>query len=504
MCRFKYRFLVAVLTFVIGFSGVSLWFLRNARNVDRFNEVNAESCAITLANKFTDPGDKADSLAEIAQLYAAAGDRTAARNLLRQALEIAKTIEDPLNQSGAVNRISRAAGEAEQLEQALLIAGTIKDSELHCRIWAYREIAENFIRLGMPDRAGSVLDEAVSYSGKIKYDDIDQKELDLSFLGQLYARSGFCRSALQTAKGFKNLARTGEVKMRSAECLASDGQSDSAFTVAESIAVYQEMQVDAFLGTAAAFVKNNDEVSSRKALENALKVARRKDWSDDSDQQTSAYVKIAKAYRLIGNNQEAARILEEAETVASSITSPNFKRPALAIVAEGFSEILSFDKALKIAGSLNESTTSAKIAVRLFEVGDKAKALEFLALDQAMPYQTPDSLVRIAEIYAANGQRQESLKLLERLKTGQSDKFIADEDAYFKKIISTYLKLKEYDLALKTALELKDPRRKVLALAAVEIEINKFKARIGEENRDALSRIGCRVNSSAREESESK
>lgn len=492
MLRLKSRLLIAVLTFVIGVLGVSLWFLRNGQATDSSKNNNGENCAIILTNKFNNSDDKAYVLAEIAQLYTNAGHKELAQNLLSQSLKVTKTIEKPLNQAGAIWRISDS-GDVEHLEQALLIARGIKDTELHFRIWAYREIAENFIRLEMPDRAKSVLDEAVLHLRSLRYQEAGEKELDLSFIGQLYAKSGYCQLALQSAKGFKNKARIEEVKRETAKCFASTKQPESAFTVAESIKVYKEMQVDAFLGIAAIFAKNNNDVLTDKALENALQVVRQKDWSDYDDQQALAYAKIAKVYLSIGNNKEASKILEKAESVASSITNPNFKIPALARVSEGFAELSSFDKALRIATSLKEPSALAKIANRLFKVGDKAKAQELLKQAQEMPYQTSNSLMEIAEIYAANGLQQQSLELIEQVKKDYSFRPTNEsyEDSFVEKIISSYLKLKEYDLALKTALELKDPRHRVLALTSVEIEMDKTKASINEENRNLLSQIGC-------------
>jgi hypothetical protein len=101
--------------------------------------------------------------------------------------------------------------------------------------------------------------------------------------------------------------------------------------------------------------------------------------------------------------------------------------------------------------------------------------------------------MEIAEIYAANGLNQQSLSLIERVKTDSPTEIDSYEDSYVEKIISTYLKLKKYDLALKMVQELEN-RHKVLALSTVELELDKTNAAaIIKENRNLLYQIGCRA-----------
>jgi tetratricopeptide (TPR) repeat protein len=491
MKRISFHLFLASTTFIVGISLTSFWLFKfKPLNV---NPDNKTSCALTLANKITDPSDKAYSLAELAGIYVKAGNKQVARNLLFEALEITKSIEEPLNQAGAIWRISEA-GEIEHLERGLTIARTVKDSKLHFRIWAYRVLSENFIRLERPDRAKFVLDEAVSHLRTLKYEDKGQKELNLSFLGQLYAQAGFCSDALKNTKGFENEARISEVKRETAICWASNKQLELAFATAKNIKLYQEMKVDAFLGMANVFVKNNNEVSVYQALAEVIKVARRNDWSNYDDQQASAFVKIAELYRLFGKDKESLKILEEAQTIASAITNPNFKFPALASISKSFAKTHSFDRAVKIALPIRDPIVLAEIARNMFEAKDSAAAQELLNQALELPNQTSNSLVNIAEIYAINGFHKQAVELLERTRmTYPYEEADYDKNSYPERMVSTYLKLKEYDLAFEVSSHLENRQEQLLAVADVENEMNKSKVINSDKSQEMFSQLGCSV-----------
>lgn len=269
-----YLFL-ALLTFAVGLSLTSVWLYKktSANAVSVANE--PRSCAVSLAEKIAAPDDRADALAALAGFYSKNGDIETARKLLEDALKSAELIEKPFDKTAAIWHISDA-GETEHLEKALSIARTVEEDKLNSRLWAYRELAKNFIRLNRRDRAKFVLDEAVSHLRSLKYDDSEGMELDLSFLGQLYAQAGFCKEAMKTFDGFKNKARIGEIKRESAICFAATNQTEAAFTTAKGIAVYEEMRADALLEMAKVYAKNGDQKLTERALNEALKVSRGK------------------------------------------------------------------------------------------------------------------------------------------------------------------------------------------------------------------------------------
>lgn len=471
---------------------------------DKFDEIhpatlsadksNLYNCALILAHKSTELADKADSLAELAGLYIKAGDKKTAQQLLAEALDIAKTIEDPLSKAGAIWRISEV-GEVKHLEDALLIARTIKTrpSGYDDRGWAYRELAENFTRLGRNDRAKSVLEEAVSYISTLKDDDSEGNELELSFLGQLYAQAGFCKEALAISVGFKNKARIAEVKRESAVCLAANNQPKLAFATANSIEVYNEMKVEALLKMRTVFIEAENKTLADRALGQAAVIINQKDWSYYEEDRSNAHITIAEIYRIQGENEKSLKILEKAKTLAASIDKPSFKESALARIAVAFAKARFFERSVSLAISARSSNSLTKIAQLMFEAGDRTNAEITLSKALNLPYQTPNSLIEIAEVYAANGYNQETLDIIESLNKPLPYPHSTNSELYYNSLVSTYLKLKNYDSALGNALKIKDLQSRVRAVASVEDEIYKTNAIIDDNTQQLFSQIGCEI-----------
>ncbi len=458
------------------------------------NGAGIYDCALTLAHKSTDPDDKADSLAILAGLYIKAGDKQTARQLLAESLDTAKTIEHPLDKAGAIWRVSEV-GEVENLEEALLIARTIKTrvSGYEDRSWAYREIAENFTRLGRNDRAKLVLDEAILYLSTLKYEDSEQKELDLSFIGQLYAQAGFCDEALRLSNGFKNKARIGEIKRESAVCFAGNDQPKTAFATANSIEVYNQMKVEALFKMRDVFIKSSDEVSSDRALRQAVETVNQKDWSYFDEDQSNAHIIIAEIYRNQGENEKSLKILEKSETLAASIDKPSWKELTTANVAVGFAKARFFEKAVSLAISARSSKSLTEIARLMFKAGDRTGAETTLDQALSLPYPTPDSLVEIAEVYAANGYNREAMNIIERLDKPFPYPHSTNEESYYKSLVSTFLKLKNYASALENASKIPDLQSRVVAIAGIEDEMYKTNAVADNNTQKILSRIGCKA-----------
>jgi Tfp pilus assembly protein PilF len=463
-------------------------------NKSSLGDAHKYECALTLAHKSTDLDDKADSLAELAGLYIKAGDKETAQQLLAEALDIAKTIEDSLSKAGVIWRVSEV-GEVEHLEEGLLIARTIKTrpSGYDDRRWAYQKLAENFIRLGRNDRAKFVLDEAASYLSTLKEDDSEQKELELSFLGQLYAQAGFCKEGLGTSLAFKNKARIGEIKRESAICLAANNQPKSALATASSIKVYDEMKVEALLKMRNTFIKTGNKALADQALRQAVETINQKDWSYYDEDRSNAHIVIAEIYRNQGEDEKSLKILQKAETLAASTDKPSFKESALARVAVGFAKAQLFEKAVSLAVSARSSKSLTIIAQLMLEAGDRTNAQTTLNQALNLPYQTPNSLIEIAKVYAANGYQQETLDIIERLNQPFPYPYSTNEELYYNSLVSTHLKLKNYDSALDNALKIKDLQSKVKAVASVEDDIYKTNAVINNNTQKLLSQIGCEV-----------
>ncbi len=423
-----------------------------------------------------------------------AGDQKTARQLLAEALDITKTIEDPLSKAAVIRRVSEV-GEVEHLEEGLLIARTtkIRPSGFDDRRWAYRELAENFTRLERNDRAKSVIEEAVSYLSTLKYDDSGQKELDLSFIGQLYAQAGFCNEALETSVEFKNKARIGEVKRESAVCFAANNQPKFAFVTANSIKVYNQMKVEAFFKMRTIFIKAGNKTLADQALKQAVETISQKEWSYYDEDRSNAHITIAEIYRNQGENEKSLKFLEKAETLAASIDKPSFKESALANVAVGFAKARFFEKAVSLAISARSSKSLTEIAQLMFEAGERTNAETTLSQALNLPYQTSNSSVKIAEVYAANGYNQEALDIIERLNKPFPYPYSTNEELYDNSLIATYLKLKNYDAALDNALKMKGLRSRVKAVAGVEDKIYEANIVINDNTQKLFSQIGCQI-----------
>ena len=484
-----YLFL-ALLTFAVGLSLTSVWLYRktSANAVSVMNE--PQSCAVPLAEKITAPDDRANTLADLAGFYSKNGDVETARKLLEDALKSAELIEDPFDKAVAIRHISDA-GETGHLEKTLSIARTVKEDDLQSRLWAYRESAKNFIRLNRRDRAKFVLDEAVSHLRSLKYEDSERMELDLSFLGQLYAQAGFCKEAMQLFEGFKNAARIGEIKRESAVCFAVAGQTETAFSTAKGIAVYEQKRADALLEMAKIYAGNGDQKLTERALNEALKVTRGKDWSTYHNDQALEFLKIVDFYRTLGRDDEALKILEEAEAVAGGITNPNFEIPAKAEISEKYAEMRLFDKALKIMPSLKNTQALSQVARNMFEAGDRENALKLLNDTYNSPYKKSDSMVNIADVYADNGFDVQAAEVLEKMKNDYSHAENYAFNSGYEKLLSVFFKLKRYDSALEFASKLGSSPERIVSIAATEAELKKNKNENNEEIQKIFKQIGC-------------
>ena len=130
----------------------------------------------------------------------------------------------------------------------------------------------------------------------------------------------------------------------------------------------------------------------------------------------------------------------------------------------------------------------------MYEAGDKVKAQEILDQAIKLPNQSDYSLVNIAEIYALNGSHEQAVEFLNRVIKTYPFKQAPDyESSLAQKIISTYLKLEEYELALEVSSQLEDPEVKFLAVATIEIVMNKTNTIKNEKIQGLFSQIGCEV-----------
>lgn len=110
--------------------------------------LSTTSSAFTFyANALKQTGTHA--LASVAVGYAEVGQKDKALEILTQALENAKAIEDFNNKNVALNQIAIKYAQAGQYDQALMVTKAMKDDD----VWSLDEIAMKAAEAGEYDRA---------------------------------------------------------------------------------------------------------------------------------------------------------------------------------------------------------------------------------------------------------------------------------------------------------------------------------------------------------------
>lgn len=440
------------------------------------------SCALKRTFEAKDSNNKLGSLTDLAALYNKQGDMETYRQMLSEALRIARLENDRIDRAVAIREIAKI-GEAEDLEKCLLIARTIKyNPELSERTLVFEELAENFSRLGRNDRAKAVLEEL--YSNSLKSENREGPQ-DISALK--YVKAGFCLQTLMPG-----MIQKGGFDSKNAACFASTGQAEQAFSVANKLRGYKKF--DALLNMAEVFRKTANRSQTLRALAKALKIIHHTNEFIDYESRTRALTEIGNAYIKIGEAEKGLKMLEEAAIPAETIASPVFRAEAIANLAVGFAEAHSFERAVREWTKIDSSETFRtkfliEIAAKMFKAGSSDLGLQTLNKAAQLPEQWFSTYVLTAEVYADNDYRREALNFLEKGEIAFPNRPSGDnqEALYFDKILSIYLKFGEYDRAMAFALKTHD----YSAIARVEIETNKSRASFNEQTEKLLTEFGC-------------
>ena len=160
--------------------------------------------AESLANSLTDPTSKARALAGVAQVLAAAGDISRARQLADTAEMTAHRIRDPLGQGSALTGIVRALTAAGDLDHAEGLARTL--AKPYQSAIALAGIAREVAAAGDPDRARQLAESAEAIAHTVT--DPDEQVEILARVVQAVAAAGDPDRARQLAESAEAIAGT--------------------------------------------------------------------------------------------------------------------------------------------------------------------------------------------------------------------------------------------------------------------------------------------------------
>ncbi|MFN2595918.1 MAG: tetratricopeptide repeat protein [Pyrinomonadaceae bacterium] len=489
-------------------------------NDGSLGEVRLE-CARSLLGQLKEPGDKADALVYMAQLFSQDGNKQAADKLLYEALNWATLISDGLSKAAAIGAIAKI-GSLDHVERAAEIAKSLGGSH---RAWASRQLITAYGRLGLADTASKLLYEeakrigSASTANETWYGD---REYELAQLLTDSARAGLADQALRLGLPIKDKFVKGDVLRAAAATLAENHQPRRAIEIARSV-YYEVERIDALVDVANAAARSGDTLSASQALSYALAETRKNIFDPEQDTKTRALVSIALAYKQNGQPERASGVLGQAEKVAYTIGKPGFKDSGLSQVALAYAQFGDSGKALQVTQEMSspwsntKSNTLASIASFMLDAGQREKAVAVLS-QAAQVAKNIDCtyfkyeisvrscygdkagyFLKIASAYQRGlffEQEREALDLAalqNRYKQNPPQEMIADDHHIpadrpvgEQEIVEGYSAAGDFKKAIEVAGGMKDAKARVVAVATIEFKL------IGSPTREKIfSSFGC-------------
>lgn len=478
-------------------------------------------CAQSLLGQLKDPRDKADALVYIAKLFLQDGNKEAANKLLSEALHWTALIEDGLSKAAAIGAIAEV-GSIDHIDRAAEVAKSLGGSH---RSWASRQLISAYSRLGLTDKASELLYEAAERTRSTRtrsetwYGD---REYELTLILAGGARAGLADQALKLGLQVKDKFSKGDVLRAAAVELAKNKQYRRAINTALSIH-YEIERIDALVDVANAATDSGSRSSASQSLSDALAETRKRYFDPEQDTKARALVSISLAYENNGQNEEALRVLEQAEKVAHTIGKPGFKDSGLAQVALAYARFRNFGKALQVTQETSsswsrvKSNTLASIASYMLDVGEREEALSILSqavevaknvdctyfkydisarscyADKVRYFLNIASVYERGSFFKQEGELLDLALLQNKYKKDPPQEIIADgsnivsdEPVGEQEIIKGYLASGEFKKAVEVASYMKDAKAKVVAVATIEFKLAK-----SATGKELLSPFAC-------------
>lgn len=152
-----------------GYTEIARVFLKSGR---KSRSMECLQTALQSAGSLK-PEEKSRQLAEIAVVYASAGDRVQAADLFKRAVLLAQAAETPAQQSGALLQIASEYAAADMADDAEVVLSRLHDLvtnpesgiDTACELV---DIASIYADIGQMDKSGETAEEAIQVSKKLE------------------------------------------------------------------------------------------------------------------------------------------------------------------------------------------------------------------------------------------------------------------------------------------------------------------------------------------------
>ena len=307
-------------------------------------------------------------LAGLASVFAGIGNTERALQLMDEAFELAKTIDDEIDRSVALEEIAKRYALLGQLERAMRVAdmmekGPFKDHALIA-------IAEKYAESGHFDRALAINNqiETTNFKPDIlifvakQYLDRGEREKAIALL-----RKAFGASWQVTALSLQQFAQ-----FDVAALLAKAGQYDQAIRIVKATDA-QAPKLRLLTQLAYVFAQAGKKEAAEKLLSEAYQLT---SFSSGTYYQARDIVEVAYAYAAIGKSARATMLLAVATGVLDGIKDPDNKGPIFSDIAVSYLVLGDDNSAFRVAERI-EVESNIKLFT-LLEIASKYAEAEQL------------------------------------------------------------------------------------------------------------------------------
>lgn len=366
--------------------------------------------------------DKALILAVIAGECVEIGQTEEAGHMLVQAFERAKTIKDASLDSKVLRTISETAVEAGDFNLALQAVEMMESNDQYSGLTV---IAGKYVQTGQREQALMLLSEAIETAKTIKYSDRPKALFEIAVkyfeIGQKEQGEQLLSRALNAATIHEDRLLSDEVLHELAVNYAKAGDFDQALKMARSMGQHTGGRPGVLAELAGEYGVIGQTEQAARLLSEALQSAQS---MLDSGEQTKALVELAGKYAELGQQEKAVKFLSQVREVTVVMLEDYNKWGTLRSIAGNYAQAGDFNQAIKTVELIERSrgayrsSTLVEIAGRYIELKQYEEAS--LLLSQALDItQTSTkiplwSLTEIAGMYAQTGQQQQASQLLKQ------------------------------------------------------------------------------------------
>ncbi|MEQ8462036.1 tetratricopeptide repeat protein [Coleofasciculus sp. E1-EBD-02] len=429
------------------------------------------------------------ALLKVANQYSAAGYQDKASEVLEQALEIARTVEDVQSKIKLLLQVASGYINAEEfasatplLNSALQLTQATTDEQ--AKLAFLTDIASQYAAANQKDKAadivaqieqlrqtidihyfrrGSILDTLTKVYAKLgnleqAFQLIDTievgfpKDSKLAKVAREYIKRGQYDQALQIAQHLEGFRP--QTLREIVGKYAAQGQLNQALQIVQTIQE-ESTEFSALVEVADKLIATEQPDNVEPILEQALEIVNR---AEDANFKASALTSIAQSYRKFGQENQAVELLDRAAKIA------DINSHTLAKVAQQYWQTGQEYKATQIAINLPDANQDVlfDIITEKTKQGEYSQALQLVHFFKGMDRKV-FAPKHIAEEYLEVGSREPLAEIVATIKDAES------REIFLATIAENYIKNDQYDTALTIVEAINDAYYKAAVLTQLSL-----------------------------------